>query len=152
MTIWVDADSCPKRIRDIVVRAAVKNDVPAFFVANRPISLPRKAPVSMVEVEAGEGSADRYIVEHAAKGDMVITRDIPLAADLVERSVVVLNDRGDIYTEENVRERLSIRDFMYELRNQGQFAERTRSFGEKEITAFSNAFDRTLQKLLKSIN
>jgi len=150
VTIWVDADSCPVRIREIVSRAAKKRGVIAKFVANRPIPLPETASVELEVVPAEEDGADSRIVEGAKPGDLIITRDIPLAAKLVEGGLRVLNDRGETFTEENVRERLSLRNFMKDLRASGLYESPTGGFGEREVKAFSASFDRELTKLLRS--
>lgn len=146
MTIWVDADSCPKRVRDIVARAAEKRDVAAVFVANRAIHTP--PTVSFIEVSESPEAADRYLVEHAETGDLAVTRDIPLAAELVDSGLIVLNDRGDVYSTENVRERLSIRDFMKELRSRGEYEMPGRGYSNREVQAFAAAFDRELTRCL----
>ena len=152
MTIWVDADSCPIRIREIICKASRKRDIPAVFVANREIPLPGYNPekpghIQRVVVSTDPGSADEYILEYGKTGDLFITRDIPLAAKLVEKGHKALNDRGVLYTLENVRERLSIRNFMTEMRQSGIQLEFHGKIGKKEIFEFSNAFDRELQKL-----
>ena len=110
MRILVDADSCPKPIRRVIVRAARRVGIETIFVANRPIPLPSVDTLRMITVEATEGAADAYLVEHAEQGDLAISRDIPLAAALVERGATVLDVRGQVYTRENVGERLSIRN------------------------------------------
>lgn len=148
LTIWVDADSCPTRIREIICSAASRRKVGAIFVANRTIPIPRAEQVSAVVVSDGDQSADAYLVEHAQSGDLAVTRDIPLAAQLVASGVTVLNDRGDVFTEANVRERLSIRDHMYELRTSGIMVAEQSRFGPREIFRFSNAFDRELTRIL----
>lgn len=149
MKIWVDADSCPKPVREIVERAAIRLAVPLVYTANRKIPMEENELFSMVVTDAGDQSADLYIVENAEADDLVITRDIPLADQLVEREITVLNDRGVLYTRENIKERLSVRNFMYELREYGGGVERHSVFGPKEKQAFANAFDRELRKMLK---
>ena len=149
MTIWVDADSCPVRIREIVARAAFKRKLRACFVANRTIPLPRLSCVSLEIVPPGDDGADERIVEAVEPGDFIITRDIPLAARLVEAGYNVLNDRGELYTKENIRERLSIRNFMKDLRASGLYESPAGGFGDREVKAFSAAFDRELTRLLK---
>lgn len=146
MTIWVDADSCPKQVRDIVGRAAEKRRVRTIFVANRAFHIPRS--VEMVEVPGSPEAADEYIIHRVEAGDMAITRDIPLAASLVERGVIVLNDRGSVYSRENVRERLSIRNFMKGLRDSGVYEMPSRSYSNSEVHAFAAAFDRELTRCL----
>jgi uncharacterized protein YaiI (UPF0178 family) len=147
--IFVDADSCPKLVRDAVLRAAKRTGVPAIFAANRPIPGIEGANICMEICPQTEGAADDYIVLHAEDGDFVITRDVPLAARLVEKSIVAINDRGRIYTEENIREQLSLRDFMVGLANNGLEYERTASYGKKELKQFSDGFDKTLTKLIQ---
>ena len=146
MTIWVDADSCPKRVRDIIMRASNRRGVPARFVSRQDAGVRSAGNVESIVTEE---DADEVIVSRVEAGDIAITRDIPLAARLVECSVVVLNTRGEVYTRENVRERLSERDFMYEFRSAASFSEPGRSYGTREVTAFANAFDRELEKRLK---
>jgi uncharacterized protein YaiI (UPF0178 family) len=101
-------------------------------------------------VQTGEGRADAYIKEQVGPQDLVITRDIPLAAELVELGLVVVNDRGDLYTRENVRERLSLRNFMKELREVGLYESPLKEFGKKEVKAFAATFDRILTQLEKA--
>ncbi len=150
MRIWVDADSCPRQVREIIARAANRAGIEAIFVANRELPAGAPSPVTFVRVEAGEGKADEHLLAHSELSDLVVTRDIPLAAALAARGVRVINDRGNLYTAENVRERLSIRDFMYELRSNGLAPERTGRFGRKETKTFADALDRELARLLKS--
>ena len=149
MRVFVDADSCPIRVREILCTAAKKRNFLAIFVANRPIPLSQNRNVRFIHVEEGEGRADAFIKEQVGEGDLVITRDIPLAAELVELGPVVINDRGDLYTRENVRERLSIRNFMKELRDVGLYESPLGVFGKKEVKAFAATFDRILTQLEK---
>ncbi len=151
MTFFVDADSCPVRIREIVCKTALRLHILAVFVANRCIPIPKNPYCRSIVTTTEDQAADRYIIDNAAQGDMVITRDIPLAQKLVAAQIRVLNDRGTVYTAENIQERLSIRNFMYELYANGLAPERTSSFGKKEIMAFAQAFDREVQKLLKNV-
>lgn len=150
MTIWIDADSCPVRVRQIVCKASLRLSVTLVFVANRPIPITNHELVSFVQTDDEEQSADNYIVAYSKKGDLVITRDIPLAASLVEKGVIVINDRGFLFTADNVRERLSVRDFMYEIRSNGLMTDRMGVFNKKDIQNFSNTFDSVLTKLIKS--
>lgn len=148
MEIWVDADSCPRPVREIVQRAAERTGVRALFVANRSIpGVPEGE--QLVIVGSGDDAADDYIYDHSDNEDLVITRDIPLAKRLVDRGTSVINDRGDIFTRENVGERLSVRNFMYLLRNTGLLTPTERSFGAKEAQSFANAFDRELTRLVR---
>ncbi len=149
MTIWVDADSCPRQVRDIVVRAAKRTGARAVFVANKPVPGLDKRNAEFILCPAGPDVADDYIVEHAKKGDLAITRDIPLAARLVEAEIPAVNDRGAVYTKENVRERLSVRNFMMDLAMNGLVPERVNGYGAKELKAFADGFDRELSRLLR---
>ena len=149
MTIWVDADSCPVRVREIICKASLRLSVTAVFVANRLIPVASHELINFVVTSGDEQSADNYIIEHSKKGDLVITRDIPLAAALVELGIAVINDRGVLFTPDNVRERLSMRDFMYEVRSNGLMTDKMGAFNKKDLQNFSNTFDSVLTKLLK---
>jgi uncharacterized protein len=145
VTIWVDADAAPRDAKEIVYRAARRLGIPAVLVANRRLATPRDNPlVSAVWVQGGPDVADRHIAEHALAGDLAITADIPLAAALVDKGVLVLDPRGELYTAENVRERLSIRDFMDSLRGSGVETGGARPYGAREKQAFAASLDRTL--------
>ncbi|MBI9105963.1 MAG: DUF188 domain-containing protein [Spirochaetales bacterium] len=148
MRIFVDADSCPQIVRGIISRAAEREGLECVFAANRNIPLPENDFLKMVIVEEGEGVADQYIIDNSTEDDIAVTRDIPLAAELVENKVVVLNDRGEVFTPENIRQRLSIRNVMKDFRDSGIMPDADNSFGRKEIQLFANAFDRELRKLI----
>jgi hypothetical protein len=147
MRFFVDADSFPSLARDIICRAASRYQISAFFVARNPPKLPVSPLFKAISVPDGPDSADDRIVEDARPGDMAFTRDIPLAARLVEGGITVLNDRGTVYTSENVRTRLSERDFMADLRAAGLAGMGGNSYGKKELKEFADAFDRVLTKL-----
>lgn len=147
MKIWVDADAAPQAVKEIVYRAAQRLGIPAALVANRRLSTPAGNPyVSAVWVQGGPDVADRHIAEHARAGDIAITADIPLAADLVDKDVVVLDHRGELLTAENVRERLSIRDFMESLRGSGVETGGAAPYSARDKQAFAGALDRVLAK------
>lgn len=152
MNIWVDSDSCPVRVREIIAKGADRLSILAFFVANRDIPLKKNQYVCLVVTSDGEQAADNYIISCARLGDLVVTRDIPLAAQLVEMGIAVINDRGCEFTTENIRERLSLRNFMYEVRCFGLDTNRNKQLNKKDIQNFSNTFDRVLTKLIKSRN
>ena len=147
MTVWVDADSCPVRVRQIVAKAARARKIPSIFVANRKIPVQKNFLTKAVIVKKTEGSADAYICEKAGEGDLVITRDIPLAAELVRKGITAINDRGDTFTAETIGERLSLRNFMKDLRETGLYESPQGTFGAREVQQFSNAFDRELTRL-----
>ena len=150
MKILVDADSCPKAARDLALRRAEKLKIRIIFAANRPI--PAADGVSFPEMEIcpnKENSADDRIVELAQNGDLAITRDIPLAKRLVEKETAVLDDRGRIFTKENINELLSIRNFTVGLADNGLEIVRTANYGKKELKTFADSLDRILTKSLK---
>lgn len=152
MKIWIDADSCPKQVRDLVYKRTQKLVIPLIFVANRQIPFDASPHCTMIVKSTDPDAADDHIVEHAKNCDLVITRDIPLAKRLVNNGIRVLNDRGIVYTDININERLSMRNLMYDLYSAGIFPEKTNSFGKKEIQEFANAFDRELTRLIKQNN
>jgi uncharacterized protein YaiI (UPF0178 family) len=147
--IFVDADACPGPVKEIVVRAAERLSVSAVFVANKAIRLAPSRHVSTVRVGMGLDVADGYIAKSAVAGDLAITADIPLAAALVARGVVVLDLRGTVYTEENVGEALALRNFHHELREGGVMTGGPSGFGPREARAFAAVFDRELMKAVR---
>ncbi|MDR1909742.1 MAG: DUF188 domain-containing protein [Spirochaetaceae bacterium] len=147
MKILVDADSCPRPVRDLVLRTAAKREFPVIFAANRPIPGAAGPGVRMELCPPEEGSADDRLVELAAPGDLAITRDIALAERLLEKAVRTLDDRGRRYTGETIRERLSIRNFTVALAESGLGAERQAVYGKRELKTFADAFDRELSRL-----
>lgn len=146
MTIWIDADACPVAVREIVLRAGQRTNTALVFVANSPLPIPRRALIKTVQVAQGFDVADNYISQQAQIQDLVITQDIPLAAEIVEQGITALNPRGELYTLENIRQRLAMRNLSEELRNIGQLSGGPNKFGDKEKQAFANALDRWLQK------
>jgi uncharacterized protein YaiI (UPF0178 family) len=147
--ILVDADACPTSVRDIIIRAAERLGVSAVFVANKTLRLPASRHVSTVRVAMGLDVADGHIARSAEAGDLAVTQDIPLAAALVARGVVVLDLRGTVYTDENVGEALALRNFHHDLREGGVATGGPGAFGQKEIRAFAGAFDRELSRSLR---
>jgi uncharacterized protein YaiI (UPF0178 family) len=145
--ILVDADSCPRPARELVLRSSARTGIKALFVANRPIPGITGENALMEICPAGEGAADDRIVELARPGDLVLTRDIPLAERLVEKDVGVLDDRGRTYSKENIRELRSLRDFMVGLAENSLGMERTAGYGKRELKAFADSFDREIRKL-----
>ena len=147
-SVWIDADSCPRQVREFVFRRTKKHSVPLFFVANREIPLP--AGAQMIICEPMAQAADDYIFAHCNTDDIIITRDIPFAARLQEKPVRVMNDRGTVFTKENIGERLSERNFMLNLAEIGLGNDRKKStYGKKEFDAFVRTFDRDFsQKLM----
>ncbi len=149
MRLWIDADAAPNDVKEVVFRAAKRLELKALLVANQRLYAPPGNPfVEAVRVGGGPDEADRYIAEQAEAGDLAITADIPLAADLVEKGVLVLDHRGEEYTPENVRERLSIRDFMDELRSTGVETGGPSPYGARDKREFASALDRVLTREL----
>lgn len=149
MRIWVDADACPGVVREIVIKAAIKREVPAVFVANKPLFIPASQWLSAVTVGQGPDVVDRYIVEHAEAGDLAITQDIPLASDLLGQDVVPISPHGTEFTAANMGDRLASRNLMQDLRDAGMIAGGPKPFGEKEKRQFANTFDQVLSRLLR---
>ena len=144
--IWVDADACPKVIKEILYRAADRLSVPVTLVANQFLEVPRSRYIFSIQVAAGFDVADNHIVQQAKTGDLVITEDIPLAAEVVAKGCQALSPRGDLYTEDNIRQRLSMRDFMDTLRNSGVDTGGPASFSQADRQAFANQLDRLVAK------
>jgi uncharacterized protein len=148
MKIWIDADAAPREVKEVVFRAARRLAIETLLIANQPLSRPPNAPtVSSVMVPQGANIADRYIAEHARPGDIVITADIPLAAQLVEQGVAVIDPRGEEYHADNIASRLSIRDFVDSLRGAGEITGGSRPYGPLDKKAFAATFDRLVTKL-----
>ena len=144
--IWVDADACPRVIKEILFRAAERVGVPVILVANQPLQVPRSRYVRSIQVAAGFDVADNHIVQQAEAGDLVITADIPLAAELVAKVCLALNPRGELYTEDNIRQRLNMRDFMDTLRSSGVDTGGSAPLSQADRMAFANQLDRLLAR------
>ncbi len=149
MQIWVDADACPLVIKEILFRAAERAQTQLTLVANKLLRTPPSVWIRAIQVEAGFDVADRKIAELMASGDLVITADIPLAADVIARGGHALNPRGEFYTTENIQERLNLRNFMDELRGSGVNTGGPAVFSQGDRQAFANQLDRFLAKSRK---
>ena len=149
MKIWIDADACPRVIKDMIFRASERLKVEACLVANNDLSRSHAKYVTSVRVKNGFDVADDYIAEHAQADDLVITADIPLAARIVEHGGVALDPRGELYTEENVGERLSMRNLMMELRADGLVQGGPGQFSLTDRQRFASAMDRLLTKMMR---
>lgn len=146
MRIWIDADACPNPVKEIVFRASKRLGVPVTLVANSPLRTPPSRLIKVVQVSSGFDAADHYLLHHARVADLVITADIPLAADLVERGVPALNPRGELYTVDNISERLAVRNLMEQVRSSGTFGGGPAPYTERDKQAFANSLDRWLVK------
>jgi uncharacterized protein YaiI (UPF0178 family) len=143
-TIWVDADGCPQVIKAILYRAAARGRVDVVLVANRRLRVPEMRYVQVLPVPGGPDAADDRIVESVQPGDLVVTADVPLASRVVEKGGTALNPRGSLYTEENVGERLAVRDFLHGLREDGVRTSGPPPLDAKARQRFANQLDRWL--------
>jgi len=142
MKIWVDADACPKPVKDILFRLAERKKIIVTFVTNQRLILAKSPFIQLVQVGYGENIADDEIVNKCSDGDLIITADIPLAARIVAKGAQALDPRGKIYDENNVGQLLDMRNFMDELRGSGVETGGPHSFGQKERFKFANELDR----------
>jgi len=147
MHIWVDADACPLAIKEILYRAAERMQLPMTLVANKPLGMPRSPWIRSLQVARGFDVADNEIAKRLAPGDLVITADVPLAADVVARGGHALNPRGELYTPENIRERLATRDFLEKLRETGVQTGGPAPLDLTDRKRFADQLDRLLTRL-----
>ena len=146
MSIWVDGDACPKVIKEILFRAAIRTKTPVILVANQMLYTPPSPFIKSIQVASGFDVADAHIVARAQLGDLVITADVPLAALVVEKGVLALNPRGEIYTSENIASLLSMRDFMATLRDSGVQTGGPSAFSQRDTQHFAKSLDAWLAK------
>lgn len=149
MRIWVDADACPSEIKEILFRVALRRQIHVTLVANQAIRTPASPWIETVLVPGGMNVADRQIVELVAEGDLVVTADIPLAADVVNKGAQALDPRGELYTDANVGERLAIRNLIEQMRGAGQIMAGPSNFTKCNRQAFANQLDRWLAMVKK---
>jgi uncharacterized protein len=149
MHIWVDADACPKVIKEILFRVAERTGVELTLVANKRLTVPRRENIRTLLVGAGLDVADCEIVRKLAVGDVVITADIPLAAEVIAKGGQAINPRGELYTTENIRAILSMRDFMDGLRSSGIETGGPASLSQSDRQAFANQLDRLLARQMR---
>jgi len=146
MKIWVDADACPVVIKEILFKAAERTGIQTTLVANQPVRVPPSRFISFIQVSSGFDVADNEIVERTGAGDLVITADIPLAADVIAKGAYALNPRGELYTTENIKARLNIRDFMDTLRGSGIDTGGPPALNQSDRKSFADNLDRLLAK------
>ncbi len=144
MDIWVDADACPVVVKKILYRAAERTATLVTLVANQPLRIPKSRFIKILLVGSGFDVADNEIVKRVQAGDLVITADIPLAAEVIDKGGLALNPRGELYTKENIRSRLSVRDFMDTLRASGIETEGPPPMSQKNQNLFANSLDKLL--------
>ena len=149
MKIWVDADACPVVIKDILFRAAERTGIKLIIVANQPIRKPSLNNISMLQVPSGFDVADNEIVKRLGAGDLVITSDIPLAAEVIEKQGLALNPRGEMYTEGTIKNRLEVRDFMDSMRASGEHGGGPPPLNHSDRQAFANQLDKYLTNTVK---
>jgi len=144
--IWVDADACPGVVKDILFRASRRTGVALVLVANRAIAVPALPNVSFLQVQRGFDEADREIVDRMAAGDLVVTQDIPLAAEAIAKGGLAISPRGEVYSSETIGERLAMRDFMESLRSTGVDTGGPAAFGQRDSQAFARQLDAWLSR------
>ncbi|WP_282065178.1 YaiI/YqxD family protein [Vibrio rotiferianus] len=146
MKLWVDADACPKVIRETIVRAAERTGVECTFVANHVVPVPKRANIHSLQVPAGFDIADNEIVRRVEANDLVITSDIPLADEVISKGAQALSSRGELYTKDTIKARLNIRDFMDTMRSSGIQTGGPAALSQAERREFANHLDRILAK------
>ncbi len=149
MKIWIDADACPRVIKEILFRASERLQIPVCLVANKKLAKHETTLIKSIVVEDGFDVADDYISDHAAPEDLVITADIPLASRIVTKGGIAIDPRGEVYTEENVGERLSMRDLLMELREGGLVQGGPSQFSMTDRQRFASSLDRLLTQMKK---
>ena len=152
MHIWVDADACPKVIKDILFRAAERAQLMLTLVANQPLRVPLSPYIKTYQVSTGFDVADNYIAQAVKADDLVITADIPLAAQVLARKAYALNPRGELYTEDTIQQRLGLRNFMQELRDSGVMTGGPATLTQADRQAFANQLDRLLHTVKRKQN
>lgn len=150
MHIWVDADACPNVIKDVLFKAALRLEIGITLVANTSLSVPSSPLIKTLQVESGFDVADKEIIRLVDPGDLVITADIPLAAAIVDKGATGLNPRGELYTEDNVKGLLRMRNLMEELRSGGMVSGGPTPLGTKDKQEFTNQLDRFLTRSLRN--
>ncbi|GAM55732.1 hypothetical protein JCM19232_6259 [Vibrio ishigakensis] len=149
MRIWVDADACPKVIRETLVRASERTNIECIFVANHPIPLPKRNCIRFMQVNQGFDIADDEIAKRVEKGDLVITSDIPLADEVITKGGQALSSRGELFTKENIKGRLNVRDFMDTMRSSGVQTGGPAALSQTERRDFASHLDRILARATK---
>ena len=147
--LWIDADACPKAVKEIVYKSSSRLKFKVILVANAYQPVPQSPLIKLVKVDLGADVADHYIIEHCEPPDIVITADVPLAYHIVKKGALALNPRGEVYDEENIGERLAFRDLMKDLRDSGEVKGGPPPFGPKDKANFANSFNKHITKRMK---
>lgn len=145
MKIWVDADACPNAIKEILFRAAIRTKTKLILVSNHAISTPASLFISKIQVISGFDVADNKIRQNLEAGDLVVTADIPLADAIISKNVIALSPRGELYSKENIKERLSLRNFSADLRNSGVKTGGPSALSKNQVRSFANALSHMLR-------
>jgi uncharacterized protein YaiI (UPF0178 family) len=149
-SIWVDADACPNPIRDVLIRASKRTSIRITFVANRALSgIPNIPTITQLQVSQGFDVADNLIVERVADGDLVITQDIPLADEVIDKGAIAFGPRGQTYDKESIKQRLNMRDFMETMRSSGIQSGGPAALNAQDVQTFANKLDRWITKNFK---
>ncbi len=151
MKIYVDADACPKPVREILFRVAIRNQIELLMVANQILQLPVNTKIRMMQVNKGFDEADNEIVKLINKDDLLVTADIPLASDAIDKGAIVINPRGKIYSMENIKQELATRDLLAHLRDNLEIRGGPQPYNDKDKAAFANALDRIIISHLNSL-
>ena len=151
MQIWIDADAAPRDVKEIVFRASARLNLQVILVANQSIAIPGNSNrITSIAVPDGANIADKFIVDHSKPGDLCITADIPLAAQLVDQGVLVIEPRGEEFDDRNVKSRLAARDLLDAARGAGMEMSGPKPYGSKDKSAFASTLDRVLTRRLKN--
>jgi len=150
MEIWVDADACPVAIKEILFRAAVRTGIRLTLVANQSIQIPKSPIIRMIRVPSGFDVADKEIVDRCSAGDLVVTNDIPLAAEVIEKGCYALSPRGEMYSADDIRERLTMRDFMDTLRASGIDTGGPSALSQSDRQLFASRLDALLARCARA--
>jgi uncharacterized protein YaiI (UPF0178 family) len=142
--IWIDGDACPKAVKELIFKAGLRLNIPITLVANSYQYIPQSDLIRLIVVDKGFDAADQYIIDQVEIHDLVITADIPLAAQVLKKKAIALNPRGEIYTEGNIGPILSMRDFMKELRDAGSITSGPAAFGPKDVKQFADSLSKIL--------
>lgn len=146
MKIWIDADACPKAVKEVVYKVSGRLKIPVTLVANSYMNVPFDQLITFVKVESGADVADMHITANVDIDDLVITADIPLASEIVKKGALAINPRGELYDEDNISERLSMRDFMKDLRDNGLVTGGPEAYSDKDKINFTNSLNKILTK------
>lgn len=151
MKIWVDADACPVPIKEIIFRAASRTGLDTVLVANHTMKLPKNKNITFKLVGSGFDKADNFIEQSVQVGDLVITNDIPLASDTIDKGCLVISTKGELFTKDNIKERLNMRDFMDSLRTSGVNTGGPPPLSKSDIKTFADSLDRTITQDMNGV-